>query len=152
MVFRDEVISGLFRKETLDDVYMLYNGINRPREFKARSLSVSDVVVIETPDAVEAYYVDTVGFVELPEFAKEHMLHLSPLRNERIYELQGADVFNVILDLNIADELTMDEIKDIIDNAKTKLSLDWYDAVQALVENYIAERDYKKQRKSQNDR
>jgi len=152
MVFRDTVISGLFTKNRLNEVYSLYNGDMRPNEFKGRSLSVSDVLVIEKPDEVEAYYVDRIGFVELPEFAKEHMLRYSPLRNKTIYELQAADVFDIILSLEVVDDLSQDEIKDIVDSAKYKLSLDYDVAVQALIENYIAERDYNERRKMQNDR
>lgn len=152
IVARDVVISGFFTENNLDKIFTLYNSDIRPVEFKGRSLSVSDVLVIEKPDETQAFYVDRNGFVELPDFAKEHMLHFSPLRNKTIYELQAADVFDIILSLEVVDDLSQDEIKDIADSARYKLSLDWGVAVQALIENYIADRDYNERRKIQNDR
>jgi hypothetical protein len=152
MVFRDTVISGLFTKDNLDKIFNLYNSDIKTSGFKGRSLSVSDVLVIEKPDVTEAYYVDRIGFVELPEFAKKHMLHHSPLRNKGFYELQAGDIFDIILSLEVVDDLSQDEIKEIVDRAKYKLSLDYGTAVQALIENYIADRDYNECRKIEADR
>ena len=51
-------------------IYERFN-IQRPADFTGHSLSVSDVVVLNDGSTVKAYYVDSIGFAELPEFFKE---------------------------------------------------------------------------------
>lgn len=53
--------------ETLEDIYRRFN-IDHPEDFKGHSLSVSDVVVLHGNGADTAYYVDSIGFQELPGF------------------------------------------------------------------------------------
>ena len=58
--------------ETLEDIYRRFN-IDHPEDFKGHSLSVSDVVVLHGNGADAAWYVDSIGFKELPDFsAQEH--------------------------------------------------------------------------------
>ena len=62
------VYSGILQKgETLGDIYERFN-INLPNDYKARSLSISDVVVLQRGGKVSAHYVDSVGYVDLPNF------------------------------------------------------------------------------------
>ena len=49
-------------------IYERFN-IQRPADFTGHSLSVSDVVVLNDGSTVKAYYVDSIGFAELPELA-----------------------------------------------------------------------------------
>ncbi|MCC8097705.1 MAG: hypothetical protein LIO44_03945 [Eubacterium sp.] len=51
----------------LDDIYLRFN-INHPKDYKGHSLSISDVVVLNINDTKTAYYVDVMGFRELPKF------------------------------------------------------------------------------------
>ena len=51
-------------------IYERFN-IQRPADFTGHSLSVSDVVALNDGSTVKAYYVDSIGFAELPEFFKE---------------------------------------------------------------------------------
>ena len=53
--------------ETLEDIYRRFN-IDHPDDFKGHSLSVSDVVVLHGNGADAAWYVDSIGFQELPDF------------------------------------------------------------------------------------
>ena len=53
--------------ETLEDIYRRFN-IDHPEDFKGHSLSVSDVVVLHEKGTDTAYYVDSIGFKELPDF------------------------------------------------------------------------------------
>ena len=53
--------------ETLEDIYRRFN-IGHPEDFKGNSLSVSDVVVLHGNGADAAWYVDSIGFKELPDF------------------------------------------------------------------------------------
>jgi hypothetical protein len=62
------VYSGILKKgETLDNIYERFN-INIPEDYKARSLSTSDVVVLQKGNKLSAHYVDSVGYVDLPNF------------------------------------------------------------------------------------
>jgi hypothetical protein len=54
-------------KETLDSLYEQFNA-NHPKDYTGRSLSVSDVVVIQKDGEVSSHYVDNFGFAELPVF------------------------------------------------------------------------------------
>ncbi len=65
----DLVYTHSFNGETLDDIYRIYN-IDHPDDFKGHSLSVSDVVVIHDSGESRAYYVDSAGFVNVPDFLK----------------------------------------------------------------------------------
>lgn len=60
---------------TLEAIYAQFN-TERPVDFTGHSLSVSDVVVIETKGRQTAYYCDTIGFVEMPEFFLEKEIGL----------------------------------------------------------------------------
>ena len=82
----------LTEKDTLDGIYERFN-IQRPADFTGHSLSVSDVVVLNDGNTVKAYYVDSIGFAELPEFFKERNMDLQKetLLNE---ELQGIEIFD----------------------------------------------------------
>ena len=57
---------------TLDDIFERFN-INRPNDFHGHSLSVSDVIVINRTAEIKAYYVDSFGFEELPDFVQQRM-------------------------------------------------------------------------------
>ena len=57
---------------TLDDIFERFN-INRPNDFHGHSLSVSDVIVINRTAETKAYYVDSFGFEELPNFIQQRM-------------------------------------------------------------------------------
>jgi hypothetical protein len=53
--------------ENLDAIFEKFN-IDQPEDFRGYSLSVSDVIVIKHSDLVKAYYVDAIGFKEIPDF------------------------------------------------------------------------------------
>lgn len=56
--------------ETLETIYERFN-IHRPEDFTGHSLSVSDVVVLESETEKKAFYVDSFGFSELKDFFVE---------------------------------------------------------------------------------
>ena len=71
----DEVYSGNlddieFKQHKLDGIYQKFN-VDHPADFRGHSLSVSDVVVLNQKGKETAYYVDSFGFKELPDFFKE---------------------------------------------------------------------------------
>lgn len=59
-------------EDTLNFLYEKFN-INHPQDFTGHSLSVSDVVVMRKNGENKAYYVDSFGFTELPEFIHERL-------------------------------------------------------------------------------
>ena len=62
------VYSGeLYPADTLEGMYERFN-IDHPKDFRAHSLSVSDVVVFQREGQVSAHYVDSFGYRELPDF------------------------------------------------------------------------------------
>lgn len=74
------VYSGrLHENEKLDDLYAIFND-NPPADYKAHSMSVSDVIITNHGGNMQAYYVDRFGFAELPDFAaqREKILDIVP--------------------------------------------------------------------------
>ena len=61
--------AGMYAKEnSLEDLWAKHNSDRRPFARRMRSLSVSDVVVLTQAGKKTAYYADTFGFQEVPEF------------------------------------------------------------------------------------
>jgi hypothetical protein len=54
-------------QKLMDQLFIRFN-ITHPDSFSGHSLSISDVIVIQRKSSRRAYYVDTVGFTELPSF------------------------------------------------------------------------------------
>lgn len=63
-VYGDE----LQEEDTLEALYEKFN-TDHPADYAGHSLSVSDVVVLKKHKELTAYYVDSFGYQELPEFA-----------------------------------------------------------------------------------
>ena len=62
------------RDRMLEQLFVRFN-FNHPADFRGHSLSVSDIVALNTGGEVSCHYVDSVGFVELPGFfsGKNHL-------------------------------------------------------------------------------
>lgn len=54
----------------LENIYKTFN-LHHPEDFKGHSLSVSDVVVLHQDGKDTAFYVDSIGFEEVPAFFKQ---------------------------------------------------------------------------------
>ncbi len=65
LTYTDELLPGT----TLEDIFRKFN-IERPVDFKGHSLSVSDVVVLHDDGKTTANYVDSIGFVTVPDFIR----------------------------------------------------------------------------------
>ena len=70
-------LHGQTQSETLEAIYTKFN-IDHPADYKAHSLSVSDIVVLHEDGENSAHFVDSFGFTELPKF----MLTLEGKENE----------------------------------------------------------------------
>ena len=68
-------------EETLDGLYEKFN-VSHPEGYEGHSLSVSDVVVLQREGETKAYYVDSFGFQELPDFVQER-LHEAKMDRKR---------------------------------------------------------------------
>ena len=92
-------------KDTLDGIFERFN-IQRPADFTGHSLSVSDVVVLNDGSTVKAYYVDSIGFAELPDFFKERNLDLQKenLLNEELQEIEIFDKPGLFSNGRLRDE------------------------------------------------
>ena len=95
----------LTEKDTLEAIYERFN-IQRPADFTGHSLSVSDVVVLNDGSTVKAYYVDSIGFAELPEFFKERNIDLQKenLLNEELQEIEIFDKPGLFSNGRLRDE------------------------------------------------
>lgn len=68
----DKVYSGSTDKkeyvgEVLESLFVKFN-LECPADYRARSMSVSDVVVLHENGVDKAYFCDSIGFIEVPQF------------------------------------------------------------------------------------
>lgn len=68
----DKVYSGSTDKkeyvgEVLESLFVKFN-LEFPADYRARSMSVSDVVVLHENGVDKAYFCDSIGFIEVPQF------------------------------------------------------------------------------------
>ena len=77
-----------FKEGILEDIFRKFNN-DRPEDFKGRSLSVSDVVVLEDKEDSSAYFVDTVGMADVTDLffgLEKETIDLSSLTEVEITE------------------------------------------------------------------
>ena len=65
---------------TLEGIYVELNQ-NQAFDYRGHSLSVSDVLVIRSGKEDKAYYVDSIGFKEFPEFIEQRRCIQDPLES-----------------------------------------------------------------------
>lgn len=88
----------------LDGIYAKFN-IDRPEDFTGHSLSVGDIVVLNRDGKETANFVDSVGFVEVPEFFLESVQEQT--REEMAESIEDGDE---IIDLGDDRETVLAEI------------------------------------------
>ena len=74
----DRVYSGSVERkgstgEVLESLFMKFN-LEFPADYRSRSMSVSDVVVLHENGNDRAYFCDSIGFVEVPQFFQPSMV------------------------------------------------------------------------------
>lgn len=85
--------------DTLDALYARFNEGNYPEDYRGHSMSMSDIIVVRSSGEEHAFYVDSVGFQEVPEFLREghaledHMLegHAQDTRSPEAREDTAAE-------------------------------------------------------------
>ena len=70
-------------QDTLEDLYIKFN-IDRPEDFEGHSMSTSDVVILKRDGEMKAYYVNDIGFRELPEFIEQRAEVLRETNSELV--------------------------------------------------------------------
>ena len=69
--------------KTLDDIYRKFN-TDHPADYKGRSVSIADVIVLQQGGQQAAYYVDAGGdYRKVPEFMRENPLRTAELSTEQ---------------------------------------------------------------------
>ncbi|MCD7750982.1 MAG: YodL domain-containing protein [Lachnospiraceae bacterium] len=63
----DLTYQASLKDEILDDLYLKFN-LYHPADFTGHSMSISDVIVLQKDGIRTAFYVDDMGFAEVPEF------------------------------------------------------------------------------------
>lgn len=102
-----EGIVGEFRgNATIEGIFTQFN-TNHPEDFRGHSLSVSDVIVISLDDKDTAYYCDSFGFTEMPEFF---------LEKERTQEKSAPSV----ADLAVGDIIMYDGVRREVEKISEK--------------------------------
>lgn len=71
----------LTETDTLNSLYEKFN-LYHPEGYYGHSLSVSNVVIVQKDNQTKAYYVDSFGFRELPDFVRQRM-HEAEMNRKR---------------------------------------------------------------------
>ena len=113
LVYEGEV--GEFRgTATLEALYTQFN-TDHPEDFRGHSLSVSDVIVISVDGKDTAYFCDSFGFTEMPEFF---------LEKEKTQEKSAPSVSDLAIGDTILYEGKRREIESISDKSISLKDLD----------------------------
>ena len=144
--------------EVLESLFMKFN-LEFPADYRSRSMSVSDVVVLHENGTDRAYFCDSIGFVEVPQFFQPSLVvtmdtsglavdgHFGTWHSIDTMQIGGKDFY-----LMEHDEYG-DEVASIIVDATGKLAaedlwdgftpeivemIDQEQGLQAAPENYLA--------------
>ena len=86
-------VGELLGNTSLDDIFERFN-IDRPKDFRGHSLSVSDIVVLNDGEKVTAHFVDSISFEQLDSFLNLEEQVLSELAyevGERYFAIQRTE-------------------------------------------------------------
>lgn len=131
---------------TLDNLYERFN-IERPNDFTGHSMSVSDVIIMNCGGNLKAYYVDSFGFEELPDFIAQRaeVLNASPIK--AYPEVYMGTLENAMQERNVDTYLDSRKLNIDCKNAIEQAISDNFDGMSlnpdtavAVVEKYGEER------------
>ena len=109
LVYEGEV-GELRGKATLEALYTQFN-TNHPEDFRGHSLSVSDVIVISVDGKDTAYFCDSFGFTEMPEFFREKELVQEKPETAKVSDLAVGDIIMYDGARREVEEISTDRIK-----------------------------------------
>ena len=106
-----EGIVGEFRgNATLEALYTQFN-TDLPEDFTGHSLSVSDVIVISVDGKDTAYFCDSFGFTEMPEFFREKEFVQEKPETAKVSDLAVGDIIMYDGARREIEEISADRIK-----------------------------------------
>lgn len=109
LIYEGEV--GEFRgTATLEALYTQFN-TNHPEDFRGHSLSVSDVIVISVDGKDTAYFCDSFGFSEMPEFFREKELVQEKPETAKVSDLAVGDIIMYDGARREVEEISTERIK-----------------------------------------
>lgn len=109
LVYEGEV--GEFRgNATLEGIFTQFN-TDHPEDFRGHSLSVSDVIVISVDGKDTAYFCDSFGFTEMPEFFREKELVQEKHETAKVSDLAVGDIIMYDGARREVEEISTDRIK-----------------------------------------
>lgn len=121
----------------LDNLYRNLNEDEKPLGYVGHSLSVSDIIVLKKGDNEQAYYINNVGFAELPSSI------INELHNERSEYLavQLAEFMKDNDTYEYEDCRELDETDaDVIDNLRVKLNdMSFCEGAMKSLADYMSE-------------
>lgn len=110
---------------TLDNLFERFN-IERPNDFTGHSMSVSDVIIMNRGGRLTAYYVDSFGFTELPDFVAQRVEMLNTNLVKAYPEVYMGTLEKAMQERNVDAYLD-----------SRKLNIDCKNAIeQAITENF----------------
>lgn len=87
-----ESVEAQTKEATLENIFTLHNSDNRPDKETVRSLSVSDIVVVDG----DAYYCDSYGWSEIPEFIESELFENEVEQPENeLFLKAGSDLLHI---------------------------------------------------------
>lgn len=106
-----EGIVGEFRgNATIEGIFTQFN-TNHPENFRGHSLSVSDVIVISVDGKDTAYFCDSFGFTEMPEFFREKELVQEKPETAKVSDLAVGDIIMYDGARREVEKISTDRIK-----------------------------------------
>ncbi len=102
---------GEFRgNATLEALYTQFN-TDHPEDFRGHSLSVSDVIVISVDGKDTAYFCESFGFTEMPEFFREKEFVQEKPETAKVSDLAVGDIIMYDGARREIEEISTDRIK-----------------------------------------
>lgn len=132
-------------KDTLESIYERFN-LYHPADFRGHSLSVSDVVVFHKGGKDTAYYVDSYGFEEVPEFLQVQIEQLITMQTDHIsvrqhfgtwYPIDQAEIDGKTYFLLEHEEYGDEAANIIIDDKGILYAQDVYDGFSEEIEDLL---------------
>ena len=116
---------GAATADLLENLFFDFNQ-QRPADYHAHSLSVSDIIALKQGGTVTYHYCDSFGFQELPEFA----LRDNPLKNAEMSMEDDYDMIDGIIN-NGPKQPTVEELEAQVKAGQSISVMDLANAVQA---------------------
>ena len=102
-------------ERVLENLFVRFN-TNQDADYTGRSMSVSDVVVLNQNGTIRSYYVDPIGFQEIPDFLSQN----NPLRNAEMSVEDDYDMIDGMIN-NGPRKTIADELKEYQSIAKSQV-------------------------------